>query len=47
MNETVRARIDRDIKIQAEKVLKSYGLNLSVAIRMYLTAIAKDECFKL
>jgi len=47
MNDTVRSRIDSNIKSQAEAVLKKHGLNLSTAIRMYLTKIANEKEFKL
>ena len=47
MNDTVRARIDKTIKDQAEEILKKEGLCISVAIRMYLTKIAKEKEFRL
>jgi addiction module RelB/DinJ family antitoxin len=42
MNCTVRARVDKEIKEKAESVLKGMGLNISTAIRMYLTHLARE-----
>lgn len=47
MNETVRARVNSDVKQQAEEILKAHGLCLSVAIRMLLTKIVREKKFKL
>lgn len=42
MNCTVRARVDKEIKEKAEAVLKEMGLNISTAIRMYLTHLVRE-----
>jgi addiction module RelB/DinJ family antitoxin len=47
MNDIVRARVNSDVKQQAEEILKAHGLCLSVAIRMLLTKIAREKEFKL
>jgi len=47
MNNIVRARVNSDVKQQAEVILKAHRLCLSVAIRMLLTKIAREKEFKL
>jgi len=42
-NSVVRARIDGDIKIEAEAVLASIGLTASDAFRMLMMRIAKEK----
>jgi DNA-damage-inducible protein J len=42
-NSVVRARIDGNIKIEAEAVLASIGLTASDAFRMLMVRIAKDK----
>ena len=39
----LNARIPRDLKAQAEAVLGEMGLNMSDAIRMYLTRIVSER----
>lgn len=42
-NAVVRARIDEKIKDEAAEVLANMGLTVSDAVRMTLTAIARDK----
>jgi DNA-damage-inducible protein J len=42
-NAFVRARIDEDIKEEAEAVLNYFGLTISDAIRITLTRVARDK----
>lgn len=42
-NSVVRARIDQNIKDEAETVLASIGLTVSDAFRMMMTRIAKEK----
>ncbi len=42
-NSVVRARIDQDIKNEAETVLASIGLTVSDAFRMMMVRIAKEK----
>jgi len=42
-NSVVRARIDQDIKNEAESVLASIGLTVSDAFRMMMIRIAKEK----
>lgn len=42
-NTVVRARIDENIKIEAEAVLASIGLTASDAFRMLMMRIAKEK----
>ena len=42
-NSVVRARIDGQIKIEAEAVLASIGLTVSDAFRMMMMRIAKEK----
>ncbi len=42
-NAVVRARIDGDIKIEAEAVLAAIGLTASDAFRMLMMRIAKEK----
>jgi len=42
-NSVVRARIDENIKAQAEVVLASIGLTVSDAFRMMMIRIAKEK----
>jgi DNA-damage-inducible protein J len=42
-NSVVRARIDGQIKIEAEAVLASIGLTVSDAFRMMMIRIAKEK----
>lgn len=43
----VRARIDKDVKEEAEAVLKDLGLTISDAVRLTLTRIARDKALPL
>jgi DNA-damage-inducible protein J len=43
INSVVRARIDGQIKIEAEAVLASIGLTVSDAFRMMMMRIAKEK----
>ncbi len=43
----VRARIDEDVKAEAEAVLNYFGLTVSDAVRMTLTRIAHDKALPL
>lgn len=43
----VRARIDEDVKEEAEAVLSYFGLTVSDAVRMTLTRIAHDKALPL
>ena len=42
-NDVVRARINKDIKIEAEAVLSAIGLTTSDAFRMMMMRIAKEK----
>jgi DNA-damage-inducible protein J len=42
-NSVVRARIDEDVKVQAEAVLASIGLTVSDAFRMMMIRIAREK----
>ena len=42
-NSVVRARIDEDVKAEAEAVLASIGLTVSDAFRMMMIRIAKEK----
>jgi DNA-damage-inducible protein J len=39
----IASRVDLDIKEQATEVVKSFGLDLSTAIRMFVTQIAREK----
>lgn len=43
----VRARVDEDVKEEAEAVLGYFGLTVSDAIRMTLTRVARDKALPL
>jgi len=43
MMTTVQARVDDQLKTQAERVLKSIGLDSSAAIRMFLAAVVNEQ----
>lgn len=43
----VRARVDEDVKDEAEAVLNYFGLTVSDAIRMTLTRVARDRALPL
>jgi DNA-damage-inducible protein J len=43
INSVVRARIDRQVKAEAEAVLASIGLTVSDAFRMMMVRIAKEK----
>lgn len=43
----VRARIDEDVKDEAEAVLNYFGLTVSDAIRITLTRVARDKALPL
>ncbi|MFH0996035.1 MAG: type II toxin-antitoxin system RelB/DinJ family antitoxin [Pseudomonadota bacterium] len=43
INSVVRARIDGQIKVEAEAVLASIGLTVSDAFRMMMIRIAKEK----
>lgn len=47
LTDTVRARIDHNVKVQAEAVLKSIGMDTSDAIRLLLSQIATRKAFPL
>ena len=47
LNTTVRARIDHNVKVKAEAVLKSIGMETSDAIRLLLNQIATRQEFPL
>lgn len=44
-NDTVRARIDHNVKETAEDVLKTIGMDMSDAIRLFVTQIANRKEF--
>ncbi|MEY4092199.1 MAG: hypothetical protein RLZZ496_1381 [Pseudomonadota bacterium] len=46
-NAFVRARIDGQVKEEAEEVLNYFGLTVSDAVRMTLTRIARDKALPL
>jgi len=46
-SDVVRARIDPELKRQAEAVLSELGLTSSDAIRMLMTRIARDKALPL
>ena len=39
MNATVKAKVSADLKLQAESVLKEVGLDMTSAIRVFLTQV--------
>jgi DNA-damage-inducible protein J len=39
----VRARIDEEVKAEAERVLDYFGLTVSDAVRLTLTRVARDQ----
>jgi addiction module RelB/DinJ family antitoxin len=41
-NSDVRSRVDKETKEKAEAVLKEMGLNISIAIRMYLNHLIRE-----
>ncbi|MDR1473914.1 MAG: type II toxin-antitoxin system RelB/DinJ family antitoxin [Lactobacillales bacterium] len=43
----IATRVDEDIKLEAQKVAKDYGLDLSTAMRMFVTRIAKTHTIPL
>lgn len=43
----VRARVDEDVKSEAEAVLDYFGLTVSDAIRLTLTRVARDKALPL
>ena len=45
MNTTLQIRIDKNDKIQAQKILKRYGITLSEAIRMFIKEIVITKKF--
>jgi DNA-damage-inducible protein J len=43
----VRARVDEEVKAEAEAVLDYFGLTVSDAIRLTLTRVARDKALPL
>jgi DNA-damage-inducible protein J len=43
MTTTVQARVDDELKTQAERVFHAVGLDLSTAIRMFLAAAVRER----
>ncbi|WP_426415362.1 type II toxin-antitoxin system RelB/DinJ family antitoxin [Aestuariirhabdus sp. LZHN29] len=43
--EIVRARIEPDIKAEAEQVLQQIGMSMADAIRLFVTQIARRQEF--
>ena len=42
-NDIIRARIDHDVKIEAQKILGTMGLSLSDAIRLFFYQIVAEQ----
>jgi DNA-damage-inducible protein J len=43
MNAIVKARVDSSLKTNAENVLKQMGMDMTVAIRMFLTQVVQRQ----
>ena len=43
MNATVKARIETDLKTQSESVLRQMGMDMSGAIKMFLTQVVMRQ----
>jgi len=43
LNSTVRARVDADLKIEVEVILKKIGLNTSQAINIFLNSVKNNN----
>lgn len=43
MSTTVKARIEADLKAQSESVLKQIGLDMSAAIKVFLTQVVQRQ----
>ena len=43
--QTVQIRIDPKTKAAAQKAFKSMGMDMSSGVKIFLTQVAKDECF--
>lgn len=37
-------RVDKDLKMQADELFKSLGMNTSVALNMFLTQSVREQC---
>ena len=42
-NDVIRARIDKEVKIEAQKILDTMGLSLSDAIRLFFYQIVAEQ----
>ena len=43
MNAIVKARVEADLKAQSESVLKQIGLDMSAAIKVFLTQVVQQQ----
>lgn len=43
MNTTLTIRVDRDLKDQADEILKALGLNLNTAVNAFLRAVVRTQ----
>jgi DNA-damage-inducible protein J len=43
MNATVKARVETDLKVQSEAIFKQMGLDMSSAIKMFLSQVVMRE----
>lgn len=43
MNATVKARVETDLKTQSERVLKQMGMDMTGAIKMFLTQVVMRQ----
>lgn len=43
MNTTLQVRIDKNDKIQAQKILKDLGMDLSSGIKTFIKQVVKDK----
>lgn len=43
MNAVVKARVEADLKAQAESVLKQMGMDMSSAIKIFLTQVVQRQ----
>lgn len=42
---TLQIRIDPKTKVAAQKAFKTMGMDMSSGVKIFLTQVAKDECF--
>ncbi len=42
-SEIISIRVSKDLKSKSQKIFKSFGMSLSVAVRLFLLEVIKNE----